>query len=168
MWLKWLKNILSGKAPPKRPQGRTGLRPTLEALEDRQLLSVSPVTAAAGVDGANRSYVISEYGYGLNQYKGGVFESQVVGYFDVLNPNGIAQVSAGTHQPPQPGSWFNFPTGAAFVRFNDGTVNEYYHPTGSGPWAALTIAKAGSGAREISASQVQADAMFVRCTVFAD
>jgi hypothetical protein len=114
------------------------------------------VTAGAGVGSANRSYVLGLDG-SLSLYNGGTLASGIVSAHDAAIDGGIAQVSAGTHEGG---------SGAVFVRFRDGTVNEYFHQAGSSPreWESLTIVQGGpnGGASEISASQVRADAVFIR------
>jgi hypothetical protein len=149
--MKWLKSLISTRAPARPAQRRAGFRPALETLEDRQLMSAT-VTAAGGLAGVNQCYVQGSDG-SLSLYQGSTMVSQIVTASVASSHNGIAQVSAGV----RPGIWGLNPS-APFVRFDDGTVNEYLQ-SGS-TWSALNLCT--SGASEISASQNLADDVFVR------
>jgi hypothetical protein len=149
-----LKSLFPSSTPARRPRGRRGFRPALEALEDRRLTSAD-VAAAAGLAGFNQSYVREPDG-GLGLYQGSTKLSQVVSAGDAASHKGIAQVSAGVHGPS---GWFGAAS-APFVRFGDGTVNEYYQNNGA--WTPYNVAAANGATAEISASQVTADAVFVR------
>jgi hypothetical protein len=151
----YLKKLLGNRRPAlaqraarSKPPGRVRLRPALEALEDRQLLSAA-VTAAAGIWGMNQSYVLGQDG-SLALYQDSTLQSQIVSPTDASVHGGIAQVSAGVH-----GTGWQ-PASAPFVRFGDGTVNEYYR-SGSG-WSSSNIC---GDASEISASQLRSDTVFV-------
>jgi hypothetical protein len=154
MLRQWLKSLLSTTPTSRRPNGRSRVRPALEALEDRRVMSA---TAAGSVFGGNQSYLTMPDG-SLAQYTGNTQVSTIVGASYASTHGGIAQVSAGIHGQLTVFPILSFPSGAAFVRFGDGTVNEYYH--GSTP--GWSLAKVGTGASEISASQIRSDAVFIR------
>jgi hypothetical protein len=153
MFRNWLKRLTSTTPVSRRPQVRGRVRPSLEALEDRRVMSAT--AAASFIGGGNLSFVAQGDG-SLDLYNGSKQVSELVSVDDAYNHKGIAQVSASEHYTPSPGI-LNFPGPAAFVRFGDGTVTEYYHNGGPG-WASVDIA---TGTSAISASQVTNDAVFI-------
>jgi hypothetical protein len=131
---------------------RVTTRPSLEPLEDRNLMSVA---AGGSLTGGDTVYAIKWSG-DLYEYQG----SSPTLLAASTEHGGPVQVSAGIH-----GLFGAFsPESAAFVRFKDGTVKEYYHVGSTISQVKVwdPSSEGGKKISEISASQVTMDTVFMR------